>query len=387
MRRLLCLLVALMLLPLPALCEDTAELDETFGALFKRYKTVGGVIVVAKGGEILYQRNYGYAHRTGKELVSDETYFRVASVSKLVSAIHVMQLVEQGKLDLDKDISAYFGYTIRNPRYSKVPITLRHLMSHTSSISSTGGYANNSRATVKQMLALENRRKSNYDNFKPGTKYTYSNLGAGLMGSLVEIVTGKNLNDSITADLFGPLGIDAAYSPTLLGDPEKIVYCYNESGRVQVGRKGSLEQEWDPSVNPESHFRLVPGQVWIRGRDLCRLGMLLCNGGTLDGVTILQPETVAAMLESQQGKGGVKEDSPYGLCVYRKTMLLKDRTVYGHQGMSNGMTSVLLFEPESQFVVAILTNGCDTRQDHRLCIIHRKLFAKAWEIFGEEGVK
>ena len=86
-------------------------------------------------------------------------------------------------------------------------------------------------------------------------------------------------------------------------------------------------------------------------------------------------------------KGGVKEDSPYGLCVYRQTLLLKDRTVYGHQGMSNGMTSVLLFEPESQFVVAILTNGCDTRQDHRLCIIHRKLFAKAWEIFGEEGVK
>lgn len=392
MRRLLCLFLSLMLLPLAALCEeaspvpDTAELDEAFGAIFRRYKTTGGVIVIARGEEILYQRNYGYAYRTDKELVTDDTYFRIASVSKLVSAIHVMQMVEQGKLSLDEDISTYFGYTIRNPEYPGVPITLRQLMSHTSSISPTGGYANSSTATVRQMLALENRRMANYYDFEPGSDYTYSNLGAGLMGSMVESVTGMNLNDSINIWLFAPLGIDAAYTPKLLCRPEKIVYCYDDTGKLMVGRRGALEQPWDEGVDPERHFRLVPGAVWIKGRDLCRLGMLLCNGGTLDGVTILQPDTVSAMLESQQGKPGITMDSPYGLCVYRRSMLLDDRIVYGHQGMSNGMSSVLLFEPESKLVVAILTNGCDSRQDHRMCIIHRKLFAKAWEVFGEEGV-
>ncbi|MBR4068015.1 MAG: serine hydrolase [Clostridia bacterium] len=329
MKRVLCFLLALLLLPLAALAEEPNEIDAAFDKIFSRYETTGGVVVVARDGEIVYQRNYGYAHKKSGEPVTDETYFRIASVSKLVSAIHVMQLVEQGLLDLDADISDYFGYPIRNLKYPDTPITLRQLMTHTSSIDSSGGYANAPGASVKELLSQEARRKKNYLTHQPGSKYAYSNFGAGLMGSLMEIATGKNLNDSITESLYAPLGIDAAYAPVLLKKPEKITYQYSEDGKVATSREALLAREWDPLVDPEHHYRSVAGRVFIRGYDLCRLGMVLCEGGTLDGQTLLAPETIAAMQEYQKGKPGVTGHSPYGLCVYLESKLLKDRTVYG----------------------------------------------------------
>ena len=298
-----------------------------------------------------------------------------------------MQLVEQGLLDLDADISDYFGYVIRNPYYKKVPITLRQLMSHTSSINAGGGYANDENGYVWKMLSLERSRTANYYKQEPGSKYVYSNFGAGLMGSLIEIVTGKNLNVSVTNGLFDPLGIDAAYNVNLLDAPEKIANLYSEEGALKTSRETYLGRKWDPNVDPEYHFKDTAGRLWLRGEDLCRLGILLCQGGTLDGVIILEPQTVAAMMESQMGKSGITCDSKYGLCIYRKSELLKERIVYGHQGMSEGVVAALFFEPESQLVYSLITNGCNDVMSNYMAAINRKLFAKVWEVFGDPAVK
>lgn len=387
MKRIISLALAMCFLFSLTVMAEESTLDEEFAAIFKKYKTTGGVITIAKDGKIVYQYDYGYACKSTKEPVTDETYFRIASVTKMVTAIHIMQLVEEGLLDLDQDISDYFGYKIRNPYYTSTPITLRHLMTHTSSINAAGGYTNDPDGYVWKMLSLERRRTANYYKFSPGSKYTYSNFGAGLMGSLIEIATGKNLNDSVTASLFAPLGIDAAYSASLVKDPQKITYLYTEKGNLNVTREKTLNRTWDAGVDPENHFRSTAGSIWITGKDLCRLGILLCQGGTMDGVTILEPDTIAEMMSSQQGKPGITFDSPYGLCIYRRSKFLQDRIVYGHQGMSSGIVAALFFEPESQFVFSVITNGSDSRMDNRITIINRKLFAKAWEAFGDPSVQ
>ena len=387
-KKLFCLMMALMLLIPSAIAqEDTAALDEQFAAIFKRYKTTGAVLTIAKEGEIIYRLNYGLADKKAEEPVTDETYFRLASVTKMITAIHVMQLVEQGLLDLDRDISDYFGYTIRNPHYKKVPITLRQLMSHTSSISAGGGYANDPDGYVWKMLSLERSRTANYYKQKPGAKYVYSNLGAGLMGSLIEIATGKNFGQSVDEGLFQPLGIDAAYNVNLLEAPEKISNLYSDAGKLKTSRATYLKREWDSGIDPEYHFRSTAGALWMRGEDLCRLGILLCQGGTLEGVTILQPDTVYEMMSSQKGKPGITCDSKYGLCIYRKSEFLKDRIVYGHQGMSEGVVSALFFDPETQLVFSVITNGSDSRLDNYMAIINRKLFALVWECFGDTNVQ
>ena len=387
LKRIICLLLAGLLLIPCVFAEEEPTLDEQFSALFKRYKTTGAVLTIAKDGEIIYQLNYGYTDKKTGETVTDDTYFRLASVTKMITAIYVMQLVEQEKLALDADISDYFGYTIRNPYYKKEPITLRQLMSHTSSIYAGGGYVNDPDGYVWKMLSLERSRTANYYKQKPGSKYAYSNFGAGLMGSLIELATGKNFGQSVEEGLFAPLGIDAAYNVNLLDVPENITNLYSDEGKLKTSKTTYLNRVWDDSVNPEYHFNSTAGALWMRGEDLCRLGILLCQGGTIDGVTILQPETVYEMMSSQEGKPGVTCDSKYGLCIYRKSELLEDRIVYGHQGMSEGVVAGLFFDPESQLVFSLITNGSDSRMDSYMTIIIRKLFALTWETFGDPAVK
>lgn len=381
MKRFFCLLLALCLTLGGALAEEE-DLDAQVRRIFKAHKAVGGTVLAAKDGEIVYQLNYGYADKGSKTKVTDETYFRIASVTKMVSAIRVMQLVEDGTLDLDEDLSAYLGFTLRNPYAKDTPITLRHLMTHTSSLSQKGGYGKAGRG-ISDLLALEGNHKANYYDETPGTKYRYSNFGAGLMGSVLEAVTGRNVNDAVTEGVFAPLGIDAAYHASLVAHPENVSSSYDATGGLTRTGKKAVASAWDASVNPEEHYMLTVGSVWITGQDLCRLGMLLCEGGALDGVTLLRPETVREMMSSQKGKGGVQVESPYGLCVYRDETLLEDRMIYGHQGMSEGIACNVYFDPQSRFVFVMISNGCSNGLQNRICAISRKLFAAVWAEYGE----
>lgn len=368
-------------MPAGAFASENAELDTVLAGIFPKYKTTGAVVVVAKDGEIVYHYDYGYAYKKDKELITPESYFKIASVTKLVSAIRVMQLVEEGKLELDRPIGDYFGFKIQNPRYRAIPVTLRHLMSHTSSISEHGGYSHEMR--LDTFLDASLNRWSNWEKWAPGSKYAYSNFGAGLMGSLMEIVTQKNVDDCVREGVFEPLNIDAAYHISLLGDPDKAVYTYRTNGKVQGSRAAHLRNEWEPEIDPYAHYDITVGSVWIRGDDLCRLGIMLCNGGTIDGVQILKPETVEMMMSSQKGQGYVTVDSPYGLCVHRVSNLLDDYMVYGHQGLAGGILCNLYFDPETQLVFTLITNGSSTNMTDHIGRLARRIFAEVWDRYKD----
>lgn len=373
MKRLLSLLLILMLCPLSALANE-ADLDGKLAKIFPRYHTTGAVVVVAQGSEIVYHYDYGWADKKEKKPITAQTYFKTASVSKMISAIRIMQLVEAGLLSLDEPIGSYLEYDVAHPSYPDVPVTLRMLMSHTSAIS--GSYT-----TGKALQQLLNPQ--HWESWRPGSRYKYSNLGAGIMGSLMEKVTGQDVNTCMDEGVFQPLGIDAAYRTWLLDAPDMAALRYNAEGKLARARNFYVTEAYDPSAGAEAHYDLTIGDVWIRGDDLCRLGMMLCQGGTLDDMTILQPETVAEMTASQQGKGGINADSPYALCVHRVDSLLDDRMIYGHQGQSNGIVCNLYWDQESGFVFAMITNGCSSKMDNYICKISRNVFAACWEAFGE----
>lgn len=254
-------------------------------------------------------------------------------------------------------------------------------MTHTSSLSSNGGYTKSSR-TLSFLLDDSAKQWNNFHKYAPGSKYEYSNFGAGIMGSLMEAVTGMNLNDSVTASLFDPLGIDAGYHQTLMDTPENITALYTPEKALMSSRSKLLSQTWDNAVDPDTHYRKTVGAVWMKGRDLCRIGMLLCQGGTLEGVTILQPETVSLMMADQNGQPGITCSSPYGLCVHRVDNLVKGRMVYGHQGMSGGVVCNVYFDPETQFVFALVTNGSSDSMIDHICKISRRTFNLCWQAFS-----
>ena len=359
------------------------DADTRLNTIMQNYKAPGAAVVAAKDGEIVFEYYYGYADKKAKEPVTDSTYFRLASVTKLVTAIRTMQLVEQGTLDLDQDISAYLGYDIRNPYHRKTPITLRMLMTHTSSLNPYGGYFDETR-TLSSLIAFEYTNRSNWYNEVPGTKYRYSNFGAGIMGSIIESVTGSNIDDNLQENIFPPLNISASYSAGLLPDPENVATLYTTDGKIDKSRETSLSKAWDAEVNPDNHYRITIGSLWMRATDLCRIGMLLCNGGFYNRVTLLQMETVEMMMDEQRGKGGITANTPYGLCVHHEATLVNGKTLYGHQGLCNGILVNLYYDPETRFVFVFCSNGCHNRLDNRVGKLTRRVFTVIWDVFADQ---
>lgn len=273
---------------------DTTALDTAVNKSLKRHSATGAAVLVAKDGKIVYEHYYGYAIRSSETPVTADTWFRVASVSKMISAIGVMTLVEEGKLDLDADISGYLGYTVRNTRFKKddIPITLRMIMSHTSSLYDGGGYSSG-KTSLQYMLDAKNKRFSNFTKKKPGTNYRYSNLNGGILGTLMESVTGQGVTSIMRERVFAPLGLNATYDILSIPDEEHISYTYDKNKRLYQGIQTLKKQVYEDKADPDAHFRITAAKVWIKAPDLLKLGMMLEQGGTFNGVTILQPETVA----------------------------------------------------------------------------------------------
>ncbi len=387
-RQMSALLFAALFLFSAALADVSAPSEETVNQLFKKRKTVGGMVVAAKDGEIVFSQCYGFANKVGKEPVTEETYFKLASVSKLVTAVSVMKLVENSQLDLDQDIGEILGdpaYHAANPNYPKIALTSRMLMTHTAAINDSAGAFAGMKPLNATLNPKENKKKSGFLKVKPGTEYKYSNYGAGIMGCIIEAVTEKRLSDAARELIFDPMGIDAAYDPHLLQDPEKIVSTYNADGSGNITRSYRLKQKYREEIDLDKDYADSYGGVWIRGEDLCRIGIMLCDMGVIDGRRILEEDTIREMLSSQQGKGGITVDSPYGLNVERVTNLLRGKMLYGHQGMANGVLCNLYFDPETRFVFALLTNGTNVKaKEDRICLLARDLFNLMWNTYTNE---
>ena len=299
-----------------------------------------------------------------------------------------MKLVENSQLDLDQDIGEILGdpaYHAANPNYPKIALTSRMLMTHTAAINDSAGAFAGMKPLNATLNPKVNKKKSGFLKVKPGTEYKYSNYGAGIMGCIIEAVTEKRLSDAARELIFDPMGIDAAYDPHLLQDPEKIVSTYNADGSGNITRSYRLKQKYREEIDLDKDYADSYGGVWIRGEDLCRIGIMLCDMGVIDGRRILEEDTVREMLSSQQGKGGITVDSPYGLNVERVTNLLRGKMLYGHQGMANGVLCNLYFDPETRFVFALLTNGTNVKaKEDRICLLARDLFNLMWNTYANE---
>ena len=364
-----------------ARAEGGEDLSVRLGRLKRQYEAVGLAVVAGRDGEILFRYESGYADRGNRTPVSPDTYFRVASVTKMISAIRVMQLIEQGRLDPDQDLSGLMGYPVRNP-YNGGILTARMLMSHTASLRE-GEYRFPDHS-LRELIGDRRIRDNRFTSSEPGSEYLYSNFGAGILGSLIEKIEGVNAGEAVRRGVFEPLGIEAGYSPQMLPEGARIACLYNQDGSLRRGKNQWAFVEWDEGCDPERHFDITVGDLLIRPDDLCRLGMMLASEGSLNGIRLLRSETVRAMRASQQGETLITADSPYGLCVHRDSRLLPGYTLYGHQGHMWGTLCSLYFEPASGFTVAVVSNGCRMVMDQGTSKLAENIWAMLWEEFSPE---
>ncbi len=186
--------------------DVAAFLDGIVPLQLERENIAGATVVVVKEGKILFSKGYGFADRERKLPVSPEqTLFRPGSISKLFTWTAVMQLSEQGKLDLDRDINEYLDFKI--PDAFGQPITLKHILTH------TPGFEEQIKDLLKTDAAspdLGEHLKTHIPAriFPPGTTPAYSNYGTALAGYIVERISGRPFNDYVDENIFKPLGME-----------------------------------------------------------------------------------------------------------------------------------------------------------------------------------
>lgn len=342
---------------------------------FRARSVIGGAVIIAKDGEILYSYDYGYKTNSRRETVTLDSCYRIASVTKLVSAVGLMQLIEEKGIDLDTPVKDIVGFPVVNPAFPEDTITIRQVMSHTSSFVQTQYYH-----PTWETLKVNNKYFS--QTVRPGTEYAYSNLNGGLFGAMIEALSGQSVNTYMQENVFGPLGINAAYHCALLKDQSDIAPQLGKNGKISKGISIAMREinEYDNTCNPRENTDKTSGGLYISANGLIRIISMLQRGGELDGVRILQPETVKLMMQDQHTIAGssVKAESPYGLAMYR-VKGMPGGTWYGHQGMMHGLTSNIYFQPDTGLSIAVIANGYSSEQVDHIVSIARVMMEKAQE--------
>ncbi|MBQ1412692.1 MAG: beta-lactamase family protein, partial [Clostridia bacterium] len=177
----------------PALIDphQPTELTGSSASALKKicqdYSAMGVGVAVIKDGTVQYTYSYGYANKQQGKKINADTKFRPASLSKIISTLSTMTLVDAGKLDLDRNVEDYFHYKFRNPFFPKTEITPRMLLNHTSSLDDEYIIYTGSNAGERLKDLVVNLKS--YKSQQPGKEFSYSNSGFGIVGSLDEVIT------------------------------------------------------------------------------------------------------------------------------------------------------------------------------------------------------
>lgn len=261
-------------------------LDGVVPLQLKREDVAGAVISVVKDGKLFFSKGYGYSDVAKKVPVSPSgTLFRPGSVSKLFTWTAVMQLQEQGKLDLDRDVNEYLDFKI--PATYPKPITLRDLMTHTPGFEES--LQELFEADAKDLKPLSEYMKAHLPErvYPPFTTPAYSNYGATMAGYIVERISGENFDSYVEEHIFKPLGMmHTTFRQPL---PDALKPLMSNGYPVASGKAGTFEiVQAEPA-----------GSSSATAEDMARFMIAHLQDGRFEDVQILRPET-ARLMHSRQ---------------------------------------------------------------------------------------
>ena len=297
--------------------------------LVEKYQPQGAVIALFEDGEIKDIRSYGYSNIDNNERVNENTLFQVASISKTFTAYAIMQLADQGVIDLDVPVNTYLkSYQLQSGSFPADEVTLRTLLSHTSGICGTykeyeaGEIPDNLTALKNADITVEK---------KPGTEYAYSEfLGYGICQVLVEDVTGMAFSDYMKKEVLPQMG---------LVETNYIMNCPKDID-VAVPYAG-FGKAVDYNVYPEE----ASAGVVTSGRELADFAIALMKYYKSSDDEMFKPYETSM-------------DDNVGYALGIQTIETKSgKTVYWHNGTLTGCNAQFAFEPQSGNGMAIITNS------------------------------
>ena len=372
-------------------------------------------VLAMKEGKVVYHRQFGYrtidiSNATKNRPANADTMYRIASISKLIVTLGVMKLVEDGKLALDTDVSQYLGFKLRNPHFPDDAITLRMLLDHTSSLRDDGGYYWEAKLNVgfKDVLVpgskLYGEGKMWANNAKPGAYFQYANLPWGVVGAVMERVTGERFDRLMRRLILDPMNLKGGFHPADFSsvDLGNVATLYRkrsgDDGKEVWNPKGPWIAQTDDYLSVAPVPRALPnyeigtngslfgpmGNCRLTAEGLGKVMLLLMNGGVHEGRQILKRASVEQMLSVQwrhDGKGlNGNSNGEVGFGTHRDFMNVwglgvqhfqditgpgrGDRLVdgggfkaSGHLGDAWGLTSAMVFDRKTRNGLIFMVGG------------------------------
>ena len=333
------------------------SLDIRVREILHRHPAVGLAVGVVRDKGTVSFCGHGLADIASNTPITEDTIFRVGSLTKLFTAIAVMQLWEDGRVDLDAPADAYLrAYRLDRERTDWRPATLRHLLTHTSGIPEVRGIGDLFRASLTPAggrpatlsvpfgdplpSLAEYYRDGLRSVVEPGTAFAYSNHGFATLGQIIEDVSGMPLSHYFDERILRPLGMfDSG-----------LVRTGRLAGRLATGY--SLGQTGPTAVADRQWIDEGAGQLYATARDMARFTAALLGGGGNDHGRILEAATLSMMLEPHfqpdPRMAGV------GLSFFRGEV--GGHRTAGHDGILPGFNAALLFAPDDGVGLFALTN-------------------------------
>ena len=376
---------------------DTQEIQRTIDAYIQNQELAGGALLVRRDEEVLYENTFGYSNIAARQAIARDSLYRLMSMTKPITAVAVMQLAEQGKIELDAPLNRYLhGFTamrvVDDKRYAyhegmnalsllpglltfrlKAPrtvpaerdITIRDLLCHASGLEQ-GIYGLISmkldKSKRESLAALEQKYSTMPLDFQPGKGGGYSPLaGFDLLARVVEVVSGLPFDAYLQQNLFDPLGMqDTAFR---LDDAQtaRLVHVYKRE-KNRLKDVTDTAEDMDSLLKRGENYTAGCGGLFSTLHDYDRFAHMLLSGGEVDGVRVLQPETVRLM--GQPGSPDYPDPDPgcawgLGMKIRKDPQKAKSACTAGTFGWSGAFGTHFFVSPKDHLSVVWMMNRSD----------------------------
>lgn len=336
--------------------------------ILTRHHVFGASLLLRNGAD------YAQVHTSTTNpvhIATDSTLYRVASITKMATALVVLRLVDVQAFTLDDYVADHLPEGQRSPALRE--ITLRQLLSHTSGLCDTPAYDKALRdgQTIHEVLSSDGVRTA-----EPGQRMIYCNFGFGLLGCMIEHATDQSIAEAFSQRLFKPLNMLATMdASTLQADqimPVTRILPYHKGQDVTITALGRKPLR---TPDPLRHFGHTAGAMYTNARSLSAMLDLVANDGAVDGTQLISPGLIQQMKTQHSFTGNAS--SPirrYGLgLVILDRPDLSGKKLFGHQGFAYGCVDGAFYEEETRRQMIFLNGGCSEAREGRLGLCNKEL--------------
>lgn len=334
---------------------DESEIQKRIHEISEKYGATGIQVAIVDNGSVVASFAYGWATKETEPMTADHK-MRVASISKVVVGMAAMLLQEDGIVDIDASIGDYWGVTAQNPSYPDSPISIRSILSHTSSIISySDDYSTD-------YYSIRSRLSNGYRNTEPGNieSRSYNNYAFRVLGSTLEIAAGQCIDSILQEKLFSVMDIDAAFAAGDITETDMLVTLYRENG--DIARSVETQKAIHLSDVPGENGAYFAGGLTISANDLAKLIALLASDGSYLGTELLSSASVETM--ESYIPTPLADGSYQALPLFYATDLYGREGIYYHSGSAFGVFNCISYDSETGDGVVVLTTGANGSADH-----------------------